>query len=78
MVFTVYAIKSKIDNKIYVGFKKDLERRLKEHNQGHTRSTKAYRPWFLIYQEKAKTRIEARKREKFLKSGCGKEQLKKL
>jgi len=78
MNFTVYAIKSKTDNRIYVGFTSNLERRLKEHNNGQTRSTKAYKPWVLIYQEQINTRTEAREKEKFFKSGCGKERLKKL
>ena len=78
MTFTVYAIKSSVDNRIYVGFTQDIENRLKEHNRGETRSTKAYRPWKLIFQEQVETREEARKREKYFKSGCGKEQLKRL
>ncbi len=78
MAYIVYAIKSKIDKRIYVGFTNDVERRLKEHNQGQTKSTKAFAPWFLIYQEQVETREAARKREKYLKSGCGKEFLKNI
>jgi putative endonuclease len=76
MAYIVYAIRSSLDNRIYVGFTLNLENRLNEHNQGKTRSTKGYRPWKLIYQEIAETREEARKREKYLKSGSGKEFLK--
>jgi len=76
MAYVIYAIKSSFDNRIYVGFTVNLENRLKEHNQGKTKSTKGFRPWVLIYKETAESRIEARKREKFLKSGCGKEFLK--
>jgi len=76
MAYVIYAIKSSVDNRIYVGFTENLEKRLKEHNQGRTKSTKGFRPWFLIYNENVETRIEARKREKYLKSGCGKEFLK--
>jgi putative endonuclease len=78
MAFTVYAIKSKVDKRIYVGLTNELERRLKEHNLGHTKSTRAYKPWFLIYQEMVETRDQARKREKYFKSGCGKEFLKTI
>jgi putative endonuclease len=77
MAYTVYAIKSLIDSRIYVGLTENLERRLEEHNKGRTRSTKGYRPWKLIYKEEVKTRISARKLEKYYKSGCGKEILKK-
>jgi putative endonuclease len=76
MAFVIYAIKSSFDGRIYVGFTSDLENRLREHNQGKTKSTKGFRPWSLIYEEKAETRVEARAREKYLKSGCGKEFLK--
>ena len=76
MAFIVYALQSSLDNRIYVGFTSDLNNRIKEHNSGKTRSTKNYRPWKLIYQEIAETREDARKREKFLKAGSGKEFLK--
>jgi putative endonuclease len=76
MGYTIYALKSSFDKRIYVGFTENLERRIKEHNQGKTKSTKGFRPWVLIYQETVETRIEARKREKYLKGGSGKEFLK--
>ncbi len=76
MAYTVYAIMSDVDNRIYVGFTKNFDVRLKEHNQGKTKSTKGYRPWRLFYKEEVGTRIIAREREKYLKSGCGKEYLK--
>ena len=74
----VYAIKSLKDGRIYVGMSADIDRRLKEHNSGKSRSTKGYRPWELIYAEKCPNRTSARNREKYWKSGIGKEQLKKL
>jgi putative endonuclease len=78
MVYVVYAIKSSVDGRIYVGFTKDLNNRLNEHNQGRTKSTKGYKPWYLIYKEEVKNREEARNREKYLKSGCGKEFFKRM
>lgn len=75
-MFTVYAIQSEVDKRIYVGFTADLNRRLKEYNSGKTRSTKGYRPWKLIYTEETESRLIARNREKYLKSGVGKEFLK--
>ena len=45
---------------------------------GQNRSTKAYKPFELILKEEFPTRDEARQREKYLKSGIGKEFLKKL
>jgi putative endonuclease len=78
MVYYVYAIKSKKDGRIYVGMCADIEVRLKEHNAGKTKSTKGFLPWVIIYKEELKSRLEARKREIYLKSGIGKEFLKSL
>jgi len=75
-MFTVYAIKSGLDGRIYVGFTDCLERRLKEHNSGKTKSTKGFVPWKLIFTENCEKREFARIREKYYKSGCGKEYLK--
>ena len=77
-MFYVYAIKSISRKYIYVGMTNDLERRLKEHNGKQNRSTKAYAPFILIYSEMVETRMDARKREIYLKSGIGKEFLKSL
>jgi putative endonuclease len=72
----VYAIVSLVDGRIYVGQTKDLEKRLKEHNNGTTKSTKGYIPWRLFFQETCENREQARIREKYWKSGVGKEKLK--
>jgi len=74
----VYAIKSLVDGRIYVGMTKDVTKRIFEHNAGKTKSTKGYKPWQLIYTESVISRPEARRREKYLKSGVGKEFLKSL
>jgi putative endonuclease len=75
MIF-VYAIYSLKDRRIYVGQTENIEKRLKEHNSGQTVSIKPYIPWKLFYQETCENRVEARKREIFLKNGSGKEKLK--
>ena len=75
-LFYVYAIKSLSRNYIYVGLTNNLERRILQHNNGENRSTKAYGPFELIYSEAFDTRMEARAKEKYLKSGIGKEFLK--
>ena len=74
--YYVYAIVSIVNNRIYVGISHNVNERLKYHNLGKVFSTKGYRPWKLFYKEFIGSRVEARKREKFLKSGCGKEYLK--
>ncbi|WP_179010137.1 GIY-YIG nuclease family protein [Winogradskyella forsetii] len=70
-MFTVYIIYSIKFDKYYIGMSSDTVIRLKAHNAGHVKSTKPYRPWKYIYQEEHKTRIEARNREKYLKSAAG-------
>ena len=77
-MFFVYAINSLVRNYIYVGLSNNVERRLIEHNNGENRSTKAYAPFELVLKERYATRLEARQREKYLKSGIGKEFLKSL
>jgi putative endonuclease len=74
----VYALKSLNKNYIYVGITKNIDERLKRHNQGYEKTTKPYRPFILIYQETFASRVEARKKEIYLKSGIGKEFLKNL
>jgi putative endonuclease len=78
IMFTVYAIKSIDRNYIYAGLTNDIERRFNEHQKGQNKTTAPYRPFVLIYQEKFPTRPEARNKEVYLKSGTGKEFLKKL
>ena len=75
-MYIVYAIKSLKDDRIYVGLTSNIEQRLDYHNSGKVFSTKGYRPWRLFHTEEFETRIEARIREKQLKSGYGKEFLK--
>jgi putative endonuclease len=77
-MITVYAIISEVNGDVYVGIAKDADQRLKEHNAGKNRYTKGLRPWKPFYRETQPNWEEARRREKYLKSGVGKEFLKKL
>ena len=74
-VFYVYALQSAVDDGFYVGITSDVQRRLREHNSGRQRSTKARRPFELVYSESCATRSEAQERERFWKSGQGRERL---
>lgn len=78
MKHCVYALKSTLKNYIYVGITTDLERRISQHNSGKEKTTRFYAPFTLIYTEPCFNRQEARKRERYLKSGAGKEYLKSL
>ncbi|AUP79722.1 GIY-YIG nuclease family protein [Flavivirga eckloniae] len=75
-MYYVYAISSLSRNYIYVGMTINIPERLGRHNQGREKTTRAYCPFKLIYSETLDTRIEARKREKYWKSGVGKEKLR--
>lgn len=71
MKYFVYILKSLKDGKHYVGITKDLNRRLEYHNSGKVKSTKYRIPFKLIYSEIHPSRLNARKREKYLKSYKG-------
>lgn len=77
-MYYVYVMRSLKDGRLYKGFTSNLKRRIKEHNSGQTKSTKGFVPWELIYFEKVNSREEARKREKYLKSGQGRDFLKTM
>ena len=78
MSYFVYALKSEKDNTRYSGITSDLIKRLDAHNKGYSRYTKAHRPYQLIYFEELPDRIQAHKREKYLKSGFGRQFIDKL
>ena len=67
-MYKVYVLKSRHKNFHYIGHSGNLPERFTEHNQGKVRSTKAYRPFRLIYTESYATKPEAAKREYYLKS----------
>jgi putative endonuclease len=77
-MYYVYAIRSLSRKYIYVGITDNVERRVLEHNTGRNKTTKPYRPFKLLFVESFDTRELARKKEKYLKSGIGKEFLKTL
>ena len=77
-MFFVYVLRSQSSSRHYVGFTADPIQRLGQHNNGITKSTKGRGPWELIYSETFATRSEAMRREKFFKSGQGREHLKEL
>jgi putative endonuclease len=75
-MYTVYVIESR-EGYRYTGMTEDLSTRLAEHNN-HSLSfwTKRGTDWKLVYSEECETKGEALRREKWLKSGVGREFLK--
>jgi len=76
MPYFVHILKSELTGIPYVGHTSKLEKRLTEHNNGKSISTRNKRPWKLIYQEEFQTRSEAISREKYFKSITGRLDLK--
>ena len=76
-MITVYVLLSEMDYATYVGMAMDHIKRLREHNSGKNRYTKAHIPWKIIYTEVHPDWAKARIREKYLKSTAGKNWLKK-
>jgi putative endonuclease len=70
-VFYVYVLKSQKDKKTYVGFTRDVLKRLDRHNSGKVESTRHRRPFDLVYTEEFSSENEARKRERYLKTWAG-------
>lgn len=66
-MYYVYFIRSKINDSVYVGYTGDLNKRIKEHNIGKTKSLKNKIPLDLIYYEVYFDKTIARKREIQLK-----------
>ena len=69
MSFYVYMLKSKsIKTITYVGYTKNLEKRVKLHNSGKGAKFTRGRKWVLIYKEKYKSKKEAISREYYIKN----------
>ena len=72
--FYTYVLFSESFNKIYIGFTSNIDKRLLSHNSLAKKGwTMKFRPWKLVYSEVYKSKKEAMKREKQLKSAKGRE-----
>lgn len=78
MPWHVYVIRSVKSGSHYVGMTTNLFERLHRHNSDRNPSTRNKGPWVLIHSELAKDGVSARLREKFLKSGVGRNWIKTL
>lgn len=75
--YFVYVLLSLKDKLFYVGYTLDLDKRIDEHHTGNVTSTKHRLPPKLIHYEYFINKQDAKAREVFLKSGFGREQLRK-
>lgn len=84
-MFIVYIIKNSDNGKMYTGYTSDIEKRLLRHNQSlpikkssFTFKNKSDGEWVLVYKELYETREKAMERERWLKTGVGREYIKKI
>ena len=77
-MFTTYILQNSNTKRFYIGSTNNLDRRLEEHNRGQTRSTRQKGEWKIIYKELYRTNIEAKRREKMIKSYKGGNAFRKL
>ncbi|MDD5040240.1 MAG: GIY-YIG nuclease family protein [Patescibacteria group bacterium] len=74
-MYYCYILFSPSSGKTYTGITSDPKRRLVEHNQRRSEYTKRFIPWKIIYLEKCKDRLSARKREIYYKSSAGRKRI---
>ncbi len=74
-MYYTYVLLSLKNNRRYTGSTNDLTKRIREHNAGKSPYDKANGPFKLILSEQFSTRAEAVRRERYLKSGKGREEL---
>ncbi|MBK5215567.1 MAG: GIY-YIG nuclease family protein [Candidatus Pacebacteria bacterium] len=63
----VYILQSERNSRYYIGSTNNLERRLLEHNSGHTKSLRNLLPMILVFNQGYEKIGEARKMELRLK-----------
>ena len=76
--YWVYVLKSTVTGRHYTGSCADLGVRLAQHNKGESKATRHGVPWVLVYSEQFLTRSEAVRRGLHLKTGAGRDELKRL
>ena len=77
-MFYTYIIECQGNGKYYIGHTSDVNRRLKEHSEGKTRSLRNKGPFVLRYTEFYATKRDAYRRELQIKRYKGGEAFKKL
>ena len=79
MEFLIYILYSKKFDKTYVGFTSSLIERFYSHNFYAKKGfTTKFRPWEVLHIEVFETKSEAMAKEKWFKSGIGREAIKKM
>ena len=74
--YCVYILFSHKDLLLYTGFTTDIDQRVRNHNEGKTKSTASRRPLDLVFCEFYCFESDARKREMYFKTKAGKKAVK--
>ena len=69
--YYVYVLESLKDSNRYIGYTKNLKKRIEEHNKGLSFATKLRLPFKLIYFEGCLNMQDAKRRENYLKTTQG-------
>ena len=77
-MYCIYWIISESRSKTYVGYSGNLINRMEQHRRGEVKSTKNFGNFSYQILEKIDTVSEAKKRERYWKSGAGRRKLKNL
>jgi putative endonuclease len=63
----VYVLESPSSGRLYIGHTADLQRRLREHGAGQSRSTRGRGPWVLLHRRDFQSRAAAMRFERRVK-----------
>jgi putative endonuclease len=79
MFYTYILVSISSPTKTYIGFTNSLENRLLAHNHENNKGyTAKFKPWKIIHHFEFETKNEALSKERWLKSGVGREWLKNI
>ena len=76
-MYFAYVLQSEKTFTFYYGSTQDLISRLETHNAGLVKYSSKFRPWKIVYFEEFPTRSDALRREKFFKTGAGRDFIKR-
>ena len=77
-MFYVYVLRSAKTGRRYVGSCEHLDDRVRRHNAGEAKAARHGIPWKLVHTESFLTRREAMKKERYYKTGRGRDELYRL
>ena len=74
-IYFVYVLRNP-EGRLYIGFTTDLNRRVRQHQDGEGGWTRSRGPWELVHHEVFDNRSEAMRRERNLKRGKTNQELR--